>query len=255
MSISAARVTRFGIGGGIWQPLDTSLFANKTPDVTAPVLSLPTGTQTGKTTGSGTVSTDEDNGTLYFWATTSATETAANIIASGSSQSVTATGEQAVSFTGLTAGTAYYAHYVQNDAASNESNVVSSTAFTTVSDATNAGGFWQGYDQHHDRPARYRKEIKKERQIEDDLERLIALEQRRLEEESARMQELAALTEMVSQYKGNLRKETNTRIDFIAKQAINRRTFSSMERLERELSILREEEEFLMLATQVLMNE
>ena len=99
-------------------------------DITAPVLSSPTGTKTGSTTASGTVSTDEGNGTLYFIATTNATETAATIKA-GSSQSVTATGSQAVTFTGLTASTTYYAHYVQDDAASNESNVVVSASFTT----------------------------------------------------------------------------------------------------------------------------
>lgn len=33
MAISAGRVTRLGIDGGIWQPLDTSLFDNKVPVV------------------------------------------------------------------------------------------------------------------------------------------------------------------------------------------------------------------------------
>ena len=99
-------------------------------DTIAPVLSSPTGTKTGSTTADGTVSTDEGNGTLYFIATTNATETAA-IIKAGSSQSVTATGTQNVSFTGLTASTTYYAHYVQDDAASNESNVVVSASFIT----------------------------------------------------------------------------------------------------------------------------
>jgi len=101
-------------------------------DTTAPILSSPTGIKTGSTTGSGTVSTDEANGTLYFWATINATETAANIKASGDSQSVTAIGTQNVTFSGLTPSTNYYAHYVHDDAATNESNVVnSSPAFTT----------------------------------------------------------------------------------------------------------------------------
>ena len=38
---------------------------------------------------------------------------------------------QSVTVTGLTANTTYYIHYVQDDAASNESNVVSSASFTT----------------------------------------------------------------------------------------------------------------------------
>jgi len=100
-------------------------------DTTAPVLSSPTGTKTGSTTADGTVSTDEGNGTLYYYASTNTTETAATIKASGSSQAVITTGSQAVSFTGLTASTTYYAHYVQDDSSANTSNVVSSTSFTT----------------------------------------------------------------------------------------------------------------------------
>jgi len=99
-------------------------------DTTAPILSSPTGTKTGSTTASGTVSTDEANGTLYYLASENATETAATI-KTGSSQTVTATGVQNVSFTGLTASTLYYAHYVHDDAASNESNVQTSASFTT----------------------------------------------------------------------------------------------------------------------------
>ena len=104
-------------------------------DTTAPVLSSPTGTKTGSTTASGSVSTDEANGTLYYLASGNATETAATI-KTGSSQAVTATGVQNVSFTGLTPSTLYYAHYVHDDAASNESNAQSSASFTT--DATSS---------------------------------------------------------------------------------------------------------------------
>jgi len=105
-------------------------------DTTAPILSLPTGTKTGSTTATGTVTTDEGNGTLYFIATVNATETAATIKA-GSSQAVSATGVQNVSFTGLTASTTYYAHYIHDDAATNTSNVVNSASFTT--DAASSG--------------------------------------------------------------------------------------------------------------------
>jgi hypothetical protein len=100
-------------------------------DVTAPVLSSPTAVQTGQTTANGTVTTDEGNGTLYFLASQNASENVATIKA-GSSQAVSATGAQNVSITGLTASTAYYLHYVHTDAASNDSNVVSSAQFTTA---------------------------------------------------------------------------------------------------------------------------
>lgn len=99
-------------------------------DTTAPVLTSPTGTATGQTTASGTVSTDTAEGTLYWLATTNSSESAATV-KGGSSQAVTATGEQSVSVTGLTAATGYYLHYVHRDAAGNDSTVASSSLFTT----------------------------------------------------------------------------------------------------------------------------
>lgn len=110
----------------------TGLTIEAAADVTAPTLSNPTGTQTGQTTASGTVSTDEGNGTLYYLASTNATENLATVKA-GSSQAVSATGSQSVSVTGLTASTGYYLHYAHTDAASNDSSVVSSAQFTTAS--------------------------------------------------------------------------------------------------------------------------
>lgn len=103
-------------------------------DTTAPTLTSPAATATGSTTASGSVSTDEGNGTLYYLASTNATETATTVKA-GSSQAVSATGTQSVSFTGLTASTTYYAHYLHRDAAGNDSAVASSASFTTAAPA------------------------------------------------------------------------------------------------------------------------
>lgn len=106
-------------------------------DSTAPTLSSPTGTETGATTASGTVSTNEGNGTLYAVVTTSATPPIAADIRAGTgavydtSQSVSATGVQAVSASGLTAATTYYWHFLHDDAAANPSNIVTSASFTT----------------------------------------------------------------------------------------------------------------------------
>jgi hypothetical protein len=108
------------------------------PDTTAPVLTSPTGTATGASTASGTVVTDEANGTLYRLASTNATETAATVIAAALTQTVTATGSQAVSFTGLTSSTTYYAHYVHRDASGNDSTRVSSSSFTTTAGTSGA---------------------------------------------------------------------------------------------------------------------
>ena len=226
-------------------------------DVTAPVLSLPTGTQTGSTTATGTVSTDE-SGTLYFWATENASETAADIKTNGSSQAAT-TGVQNVSFTGLTAATIFFAHYVEDDVSSNESNVVSSTAFTTAAISDFTGGWWVQYEkqrqQQEEERAKRKEARKRSQEIKDELDRLIALEQRKLEENAARLVELNGLTSLAKEYKQDLHKSTDDRMAFIAKTAINKQTFSAMERLERELFTMSEEEEFLLMATMVIINE
>lgn len=99
-------------------------------DTTAPTLTSPTGTATGPTTASGTVSTDEGNGTLYWMASANSTELLATV-KGGSSQAVSATGAQSVTVGSLTASTSYYLHYAHTDAAANDSAVVTSAQFTT----------------------------------------------------------------------------------------------------------------------------
>jgi predicted enzyme related to lactoylglutathione lyase len=100
--------------------------------IAPPVLSSPTGVTVSSSVASGTVSTNTDNGTLYFYASTNVSENIATIKASGGNQAVSATGSQAVSFTGLTASTVYYAHYIHTDTSNGDSNVVSSASFTTL---------------------------------------------------------------------------------------------------------------------------
>lgn len=115
----------FGVGTG-----GDSAPVSSTADTTAPTLTSPTGTPTGATTASGTVTTDEWGGTLYWLASSNATETGAAVKA-GSSQAVSETGSQAVTVSGLTASTAYYLHYLHRDAAGNDSAVATSAQFTT----------------------------------------------------------------------------------------------------------------------------
>lgn len=112
----------------------------------APVLSLATDTATGTTTASGTVSTTGTNGTLYAVITTSSTSPSAAQVKAGqdhtgaaavdtASQAVTGIGVQTITggFTGLTASTAYYAHYMHENTSSQQSNVASGDGFTTDS--------------------------------------------------------------------------------------------------------------------------
>lgn len=111
-------------------------------DVTAPVLASPTGVATGTTTATVGATTDEDNGTQYAVVTTSATAPSAAQVKAGQDHTgsaavwagnaaISTTGAHTHSATGLTASTAYYAHLMHEDAATNQSNVVSSTQFTT----------------------------------------------------------------------------------------------------------------------------
>jgi hypothetical protein len=116
-------------------------FGTNTASYPAPTLSSPTDTATGETTGSGTVSSNESVGTLYWVVTTSASSPSAAQVKAGQdhtgaaavdsgSQAVTDDGAQAVSFTGLTAATAYYAHYMHEYDA-RQSAVSSADGFTT----------------------------------------------------------------------------------------------------------------------------
>lgn len=118
------------------------MFAD-TGDTTAPVLTSPTGTQTGSTTANVGATTDEGSGTMWAVVTTSATQPSVAQIkagqnhtgasaAWGGSQAISTTGAKTLGATGLTASTAYYGHVVHTDAAANDSNRVSSAEFTTA---------------------------------------------------------------------------------------------------------------------------
>lgn len=129
---------------------DPSIIFDAAADVTAPALASATATATGNTTASGSVTTDEGNGTLYSVATTSATRPSKAQVKAGqdhassaavwsASQAISSTGAKSVSVTGLTASTTYYLHHMHEDAASNQSDVVSSASFTTEAEVVFAG--------------------------------------------------------------------------------------------------------------------
>lgn len=107
------------------------------PPTSPPALTSPAGVSSGFSTIDGTVDTSEGSGTLYFAATESATPPTVAEIQAGSgfadsgSQSVSASGEQTVTFDGLEDNTAYYLHYQQKDSSGDDSEVVTSAAVTT----------------------------------------------------------------------------------------------------------------------------
>ena len=116
-------------------------------DTTAPTLSSPTGAG-GLGVCSGTVSTDEANGTLYAVATASATAPSAAQVKAGQdhtgtaalrvvSQAVSATGTQTIASGAISGGAGTrWLHYVHPDSAGNTSNVVSSASFEVTAAAT-----------------------------------------------------------------------------------------------------------------------
>ena len=117
-----------------------------TADVTAPTLSSPTDAANGSTAATGSVSTNEGNGTLYWVVSTSGTAPSAAQVKAGNdhtgsaaadsgSQAVSGTGVQTLSPapSGLTASTAYTIHFMHEDASANQSSVSSGDGFTTAS--------------------------------------------------------------------------------------------------------------------------
>lgn len=117
-------------------------------DTTAPTLTSPTSASTGQTTGQGTVSTDEANGTMYAIVSANVTAPSVAQIQAGNdntgspaawsgNQAIASTGVKTFNATGLTASTAYYFHFQHRDAATNDSTVSTSAQFTT--DAPPAG--------------------------------------------------------------------------------------------------------------------
>lgn len=122
-----------------------SLYTAPVGDTTAPVLTAASATATGPTTATGTVTTNEAGGTLYWLANASATATATQVKA-GSSKAVTATGAQSVSLTGLPAASTLYLHFLHADGAAtpNESAVANTASFTTTAAADIAGPEMQG---------------------------------------------------------------------------------------------------------------
>lgn len=117
-------------------------------DVTPAVLTGPTGTSTGATTGSGNVSTDEIGDRVYRVTTTSSTKptptqvynaqnAAGTAAVANANQAVTAIGLQTLpGITGLTEGVTYYNHFTQRDNATNLSLVVTSGAFVPAAAAS-----------------------------------------------------------------------------------------------------------------------
>lgn len=122
-------------------------YSDGAPDTTAPTLTSATASATGASTADLSVSTDEGNGTLYWVVSESATPPSVAQIQSGNdstgsaaaasgNQAVSTTGAQTPTATGLSASTTYYAYFQHSDAAGNDSAVVGSSSFATLSSSS-----------------------------------------------------------------------------------------------------------------------
>lgn len=137
---------RPGMYGGAWGGHEIDLWSGEdyaAGDTTAPVLTNAAASGSGGDSIAASVDTDEGNGTLAWVATTSATTPSVAQIQAGEddggvaaaasgSQAVGSTGTQNVTVTGLAEATTYYVHFVQADAAGNDSTPVTSPAAATA---------------------------------------------------------------------------------------------------------------------------
>ena len=138
-------------------------------------------------------------------------------------------------------------------------NSLNSWEAEVAEEETFSGGyFWVKYEQEQ-----YRREDERKRRlrakrlarkIKKKIDRELALAERAIEDEEARKAELARINRLVAQNKDVIISLDNARLEKAMFEAIEKQTFSTMERLERELAKVREEELFLLMATQILIN-
>jgi len=115
-------------------------------DTTAPTLTSPSAVANGSTGGTGTVTTNEGNGTLYGVVTTSSTAPTALQVRNGQNHlgaaatwggtlAISSTGSKQLNASGLTTNVAHYFHFMHEDAAGNRSTVASSGSFVPTGSA------------------------------------------------------------------------------------------------------------------------
>ena len=145
-------VTTWKVKGYVTRNGENSPFGNTitfTLDTTAPTLTLALDDANGWNAGTGSVTTDEASGNLYYVLTSTSNTPTADQILTGKDylgananisgvQAVTSTGVQTITggFTGLTELTTYYAHYMHRDYGLNMSTPLSANGFTTGEDTS-----------------------------------------------------------------------------------------------------------------------
>ncbi len=249
MSISASAVTRFGLGGSIWRPNGSYSGKVASPPVFAGTIS-----DISKTFGTGTFNFDYSS---YFTGATS--------------YSISPSVESGWSFdtsTGIltidTDDESTFGPYTitgTNAAGSDSSNsfdVEVTAAVEADDDESPTGGWWSMYDNELALRKRKKDELDKleakAAAIVNAVDKAIADELRIQDRDAERLNELNRLSLLAETHKTELRNSVSQSALNAVEAAINKRNFSAMERLERELAKSREEELFLLHAAGIILN-
>ena len=127
-----------------------------------------------------------------------------------------------------------------------------------VETTTGGWGFWYQWDRENERRRQDAKTLRRKKrqaeQIENELDRKLALAQRELEEKELRTKELARMTKLVERHRHEV-SQISDRIDEIYQKAVEKRTYSAREQLDREIRKLREEEDFLIMAAEIIFSQ
>jgi len=138
-----------------------------------------------------------------------------------------------------------------------------SSGFIQVGDVVaveeaNTGGWAFRREQERyrqeDEARKRRAKKEKAKQIADKLDRDIALAFIARDEGEAQRKDLERLTKLAAEYKDEIIAD-NAKIASTIEDAVSLGTFSRMQKLSRELNLMREEEQFLMLATKILLEQ
>jgi hypothetical protein len=122
-------------GAGAWSP-SASITTGTEPVYVAPSLSSPAASRNGSNGITGSVVTNKA-GTLYVYASTNGSETAATILANGAPQAVAAPGTVGFTRGGLAPETTYYAHLAFTDGTATATAVTN--AITTEAQGSGTG--------------------------------------------------------------------------------------------------------------------
>ena len=121
------------------------------------------------------------------------------------------------------------------------------------------GGFLDEYEEARSRSIAERKRRKaladKAKQIQDDLDKALPIELQKQEAQRGRLAELRRLTALADAHQSTIKQDFSEKVINAAVRAVAQGNYSAMEALERELQASKDEEDFLIQATILLLLE